>query len=79
MPKTFINNVQRQAIDFRRLIRETRKEKKVTQETLANAIGISRVTYTERENDIRKMRLEEFLITLEELGIGINLYERGNE
>ena len=79
MPKTFINNVQRQAIDFRRLIRETRKEKKVTQETLANAIGISRVTYTERENDIRKMRLEEFLITLDELGIGITLYERGNE
>lgn len=79
MPKTFINTVQKQAIDFRRLIRETRKEKKITQETLAKAIGVSRVTYTERENDIRKMRLEEFLITLDELGIGINLYERGNQ
>lgn len=79
MPKTFINNIQKQTIDFRRLIRETRKEKKISQQTLADAIGISRVTYTERENDIRKMRLEEFLITLEELGIGINLYERGNE
>lgn len=79
MPKTFINTVQKQTIDFRRLIREKRKEKKISQQTLANAIGISRVTYTERENDIRKMRLEEFLITLEELGIGIHLYERGNE
>lgn len=79
MPKSFINNIQKQTIDFRRLIRETRKEKKISQQTLADAIGISRVTYTERENDIRKMRLEEFLITLEELGIGINLYERRNE
>lgn len=79
MPKTFINTVQKQTIDFRRLIREKRKEKKISQQTLANAIGISRVTYTERENDIRKMRLEEFLITLDELGIGINLYERGNQ
>lgn len=79
MPKTFINNIQKQTIDFRRLIREKRKEKKISQQTLANAIGISRVTYTERENDIRKMRLDEFLITLEELGIGINLYERGNQ
>lgn len=77
MPKTYISFEDKQIRDIRRLIRETRKEKKISQETLADAIGISRVTYTERENNINKMRLEEFLITINELGIGFNLYEKG--
>ena len=79
MSKVFITQVQKQISDIQRYVIGTRKIKKVSQETLAKAIGVSRVTYTERENDIRKMRLEEFLITLDELGIGINLYERGNQ
>lgn len=77
MPKTYISFEDKQIRDIRRLIRETRKEKKISQETLADAIGISRVTYTERENNINKMRLEEFLITINELGIGFSLYEKG--
>ncbi len=77
MPKAYISFEDKQIRDIRRLIRETRKEKKISQETLADAIGISRVTYTERENNINKMRLEEFLITINELGIGFNLYEKG--
>ena len=77
MPKAYISFEDKQIRDIRRLIRETRKEKKISQETLADAIGISRVTYTERENNISKMRLEEFLITINELGIGFSLYEKG--
>lgn len=77
MPKAYISFEDKQIRDIRRLIRETRKEKKISQETLADAIGISRVTYTERENNINKMRLEEFLITINELGIGFSLYEKG--
>lgn len=77
MKQGFLTTEQKQIRDIRRLIRETRKEKKISQETLADAIGISRVTYTERENNINKMRLEEFLITINELGIGFNLYEKG--
>ena len=77
MKQGFLTTEQKQIRDIRRLIRETRKEKKISQETLADAIGISRVTYTERENNINKMRLEEFLITINELGIGFSLYEKG--
>lgn len=77
MKQGFLTTEQKQIRDIRRLIRETRKEKKISQETLADAIGISRVTYTERENNLNKMRLEEFLITINELGIGFNLYEKG--
>lgn len=77
MPKIYISFEDKQINEIRRLIRDTRKQKKVTQESLANAIGISRVTYTERENNLKKMRLDEFLITINELGIGFNLYEKG--
>ena len=75
MPKAYISLEDKQISNIQRYVIGTRKQKKINQDVIAKAIGKSRVTYSERENDIGQMRLGEFLITLHELGLDMEVFE----
>jgi len=79
MPKVYFSIEDKQITDIQRYVIGTRKQKRISQESMAKAIGKSRVTYTEKENDMSNMRLGDFLITLHELGLDIKIYERETE
>lgn len=76
MPQSFITQEAKQLKDIQRYLVGTRVQKKISQETIARAIGKSRSTYTEKENNMGKMSLEEFLSTLNILGLHLEIYER---
>ena len=76
MPKTYISVEDKQITDIQRYVVGTRKQKRISQENMAKAIGKSRTTYTEKENNMSDMRLGDFLITLHELGLDVKIYER---
>ena len=73
MPKTYISIEEKQLTDIQRYVVGTRRQKKVSQEYMAKAIGKSRVTYTERENDMANMRLGDFLVILHELELDLEV------
>ena len=75
MPKTYISLEHKQISDIQRYVVGTRKQKKISQEKIAKAIGKSRVTYSEKENDMTQMRLGDFLVTLHELGLDMEVIE----
>lgn len=76
MPKTYISYESKQITDIQRYVVGTRKLKRISQESMAKAIGKSRTTYTDKENNMSDMRLGDFLITLHELGLDVKIYER---
>lgn len=76
MPKSFITTEAKQITDIQRYVIGTRKHKRISQESMAKAIGKSRVFYTLRENNMSDMRLGDFLIALHELGLDLEIYER---
>ena len=76
MPKTYISVEDKQITDIQRYVVGTRKQKRISQENMAKAIGKSRATYNEKENNMSDMRLGDFLITLHELGLDVKIYER---
>lgn len=57
-------------------LRYERLSRKVTQEKMANAIGVTRPTYHKKENGDIKISVEEFYTFLEVMGIPLN--EAGN-
>ena len=79
MPKVYFSIEDKQITDIQRYVIGTRKQKHITQEQMARAIGKSRVTYTDREKDMSSMRLGDFLITLHELGLDLKIYEKETE
>lgn len=76
MPRAYIRQEDKQITDIQRYVVGTRKQKRISQEKMAKAIGKSRATYTEKENNMSDMRLGDFLITLHELGLDVKIYER---
>ena len=79
MPKTYINVEQKQISDIQRYVIGTRKMKRISQEQIAKAIGKTRQTYADRENDMSDISLADLLITLHELGLDLEIYERREE
>ena len=57
------------------LIKGTRAVKEINQEQVAKSIGMSRPQYTAMENNIGRMRVEDFLTVLEELGLEFDIHE----
>jgi len=79
MPKVYYSVEDKQITDIQRYVVGTRKQKRISQESIANAIGKSRVAYTMKERDMSEMKLGDFLITLHELGLDLKIYERETE
>lgn len=76
MPKSFISTEDKQISDIQRYVIGTRKMLRISQDSMATAIGITRPTYNEKERDMASMRLGDFLIALHELGLDLEVKEQ---
>ena len=79
MPRVYFSEEDKQITDIQRYVVGTRKQKRKSQEDIAKAIGKARCTYTILEKNMSKMDLNDFLVTLHELGLDIKIYERREE
>lgn len=75
MPKVYINKEDKQITDIQRYVVGTRKQKRISQEVVAKALGKTRAMYSIRESDMSQMKLIDFLITLHEIGLDLEIKE----
>lgn len=64
-------------IDYRTLIRKRRRELEITQQELADRVGMSRQCLNQIENQKLGMRLQTFLTILYELHLKMEVVEDG--
>ena len=75
MPKIYFSKEDKQITDIQRYIVGTRKQKRISQEVIAKALGKTRAMYSIRESDMSQMKLIDFLITLHEIGLDLEIKE----
>ena len=75
MPKVYISKEDKQITDIQRYVVGTRKQKRISQEVVAKALGKTRAMYSIRESDMSQMKLIDFLITLHEIGLDLEIKE----
>ena len=71
----FDEQLTKQVRHITTMVKGTRAVKEISQEKIAKCIGMSRPQYTAVENNIGRMRLEDFLTTLNELGLEFEIHE----
>lgn len=76
MPKVYINKEDKQINDIQWLVIRRRKEKRITQDKMAKAIGKSRATYNRFEQDMSEISLRHLLISLDEVGLELTIKEK---
>ena len=76
MARGFIPKEKRQLTEIAERITGRRVLRHLTQADMAREIGKSRTTYTEKENNIGKMYLEDFITVLNALELELTITDR---
>lgn len=71
--RAYVTEEQRQIAEWNDRIIGRRKRLKITQGDMAKVIGKSRASYTGIENNLREIRLKDFLLIAHELGFKLKL------